>query len=314
MKKLLIFLLVLTAAGVGIWFKFLSPVSTQARAQIISSPNTISFSDMANKAAGAGLVRSGVALKLILWAHGHDTNFAAGGYELAPNMTAFQTADALISGPQLIWVEIVPGLRKEQMAEKLQAKFSSWTAQDVADFESFPEGQYFPDTYLIPRNATGKEVGQRMVDHFNEVFAPYAAKFLAQNIKNDTAIKIASIIQREAAGNGDMPIIAGIIWNRLLKGMALQIDAEIQYAKGKVGNQWWSHVSPADLKIDSPYNSYLYKGLPPTPIANPGLPAIDAVLNSAQTDCLYYLHDSSGQIHCSPTYAGHLENIKKFLE
>jgi UPF0755 protein len=96
--------------------------------------------------------------------------------------------------------------------------------------------------------------------------------------------------------------------------MKLQIDATIQYAKGKVNDQWWSIVTPKDLEIESLYNTYLYQGLPPTPIASPGLAAIEAVLNYEKTDCLYYLHDHNKQIHCAVTYDEHLKNIEKYLK
>jgi UPF0755 protein len=133
-------------------------------------------------------------------------------------------------------------------------------------------------------------------------------------VKWTTAIKIASLVQREAAGESDMPLIAGIIWNRLLQGMPLAIDATIQYAKGGTDDDYWTPLVKGDTKMDSLYNTYLHKGLPPTPIANPGLPAILAVLNPAKTDCLYYLHDSSGTIHCAATYAEHQKNIEKYLK
>ncbi len=95
--------------------------------------------------------------------------------------------------------------------------------------------------------------------------------------------------------------------------MKLQVDSTIQYARGNTGKGWWAPITVADEKIDSPYNTYLYTGLPPHPIDNPGLDAINAVLNPAKTNCMYYLHDTSGNIHCSATYQGHLQNIQTYL-
>ena len=107
-----------------------------------------------------------------------------------------------------------------------------------------------------------------------------------------------------------MPLVAGIIWNRLLQGMPLAIDATIQYAKGNAGSGWWTPLVKGDTKTDSLYNTYLHKGLPPTPISNPGLPAIEAVLKAGKTTCLYYIHDNDGLIHCSKTYVEHQANIE----
>jgi len=110
-----------------------------------------------------------------------------------------------------------------------------------------------------------------------------------------------------------MPLISGIIWNRLLKGIKLDIDATVAYAKGNIKDGFWAPPKKADLKIDSPYNTYLYKGLPPTPICNPGIEAISAALYPASTTCLYYFHDENKIIHCSKSYEEHQENIKKYL-
>ena len=111
-----------------------------------------------------------------------------------------------------------------------------------------------------------------------------------------------------------MKLISGIIWNRLDKGMPLQIDATMQYTLGK-NNQgkWWGSINIKEKQNDSLYNSYLHKGLPPTPICSPNIDYIEAALNPEETDCLFYLHDNFKQIHCSVTYEEHLQNIKKYL-
>ena len=126
------------------------------------------------------------------------------------------------------------------------------------------------------------------------------------------AITIASIIQREAGGLKDMNLISGIIWNRLALGMPLQVDATLQYIKGKDG-KWWPYVLAKDKFLASAYNTYQNIGLPPTPISNPGEGAIDAALNPEKTECIFYLHDKYGRIHCSKDYKEHKKNINKYL-
>lgn len=287
----------------------MAPVDSDPTEQIVSFSEDTASVLVSDKLARGGLAKSELALNFLL----RKDKYPAGGYELSKSMNVFEVASAMKAGPQLLWVIVPPGWRKEQIADKLQVKFQ-WTGQDTQDFLSFPEGEYFPDTYLIPRADSGQQIAVRMHNNFNEKFAPYVPKLLATNIKNDTALKIASLLQRESGGD-DMPLISGIIWNRLLAGMQLKIDATVQYAKGKVDGQWWSRVSVSDYSsVDSLYNTYLHKGLPPTPIASPGVAAFDAVLNSKETDCLYYLHDHLGQVHCSPTYEGHLENIEEYLK
>lgn len=292
-----------------VWWGFLAAPGESGATEIVSFADDTVPILVADKLQSTGFVKSRVVAGLLLG----QQKYPAGGYELSKAMNVFEVVAAMRAGPKLLWVIVPPGWRKEQLAEKLQLKFQ-WTQQDVEDFLSFPEGEYFSDTYLIPRDEGGQEVGQRMINRFNEAFSPYAPKFLAADIKNDTALKIASLLERESGGD-DMPLIAGIIWNRLLRGMQLKIDATVQYAKGKVDGQWWSKISVSDYTaVDSPYNTYLHKGLPPTPIASPGLAAIDAVLNLQDTDCLYYLHDRLGQIHCSVTYQEHLANIEEYLK
>ena len=108
-----------------------------------------------------------------------------------------------------------------------------------------------------------------------------------------------------------MKLISGIIWNRIFKGMKLQIDATLQYAKGDE-SLWWPQVKSEDKNIDSPFNTYMYE-MPPGPISSPGISAIEAAYNPQKTSCLFYLHDKNRQIHCSATYAQHLINIKRYL-
>lgn len=167
-------------------------------------------------------------------------------------------------------------------------------------------------------------VAERFRVQFNEKFGPYLKEANAQNIIWTTLLKVASLVQREAAGKEDMPIIAGVIWNRLLNDQKLDIDATVQYARDSqqayrngtyVGlDTWWAPISGDDTRsIDSPFNTYQHKGLPPRPITNPGTDAIEAVLYPADTSCFYYIHDDSGTIHCAETLEAHQDNIETYL-
>lgn len=260
-------------------------------------------------------------LGLAMLLHGGYGRIDPGGYKIPDGMGSWAIASKLTSDPELKWITIPEGLRKEQIADRLKdtlgwddAKREAFLNTNVAKPYDLIEGFYFPDTYLIPTAEDAEQVAKRFINRFNESFAPYVEKFKDANIKYDTAIKIASLIQREAGGKADMPIIAGVLWNRLLIKMPLQIDATLQYARGDTGSGYWAQVKVADKQIDSPFNTYKNPGLPPSPIANPGLNAIDAVLNSADTDCLYYIHDNDRQIHCAVTYEEHLANIEKYLK
>src|SRR3990167_7529004 len=155
-------------------------------------------------------------------------------------MDAWKLAHTVTSEPTMKWITIPEGLRKEEIGERL-AKALHWSDEEMDKWNKtytamqfdYVEGVYFPDTYLIPVNENGLDTANRMINRFNERFAGYPEKFSEQDIKWTTALKIASIVQREAAGKEDMPLIAGILWNRLLKDQSLEIDATVQYARGK---------------------------------------------------------------------------------
>lgn len=326
MKKKIVLTSTIVTIAVGatlfwIYSSFFSAPQPQlTKQEVFIVPLKTQVADSVAKLVQAKFVRSAWAFNLVAKVKGKAGKIEPGGYYLKKSMNVWQVVDKVYAAPDMKWVILREGLRKEEIGEIL-AKTFNWGSEALEKWDNVYtamkfdelEGVYFPDTYLIPTKENGFDIAKRMINRFNEKFAPYVDKFAAANIKWTTALKIASLIQREAGGVADMPIIAGVIWNRLDKDMKLDIDATAQYAKGKVDGKWWSIVTPKDLEIDSPFNTYLYKGLPPQPICNPGIAAIDAVLNPAKTDCLYYLHDIKRQIHCAKTYEEHKENIKKYL-
>lgn len=243
-----------------------------------------------------------------------------GGYKISKSMNVWQIAETLSKEPYMKWVIIPEGLRKEEVADILSEKLgwpesekTKWVSDYTSENKDYIEGVYFPDTYLIPVEESPADIAKRLRTKFEEKFAPYAKEAASQNIKWTTLLKLASIIQREASGADDMPLISGILWNRLLAEKRLEVDATLQYARGDIGNGWWAPISLEDKKINSPFNSYKYSGLPPRPISNPGLNAIKAALNPEKTDCFFYLHDAKGNIHCSRIYQDHKKNIEKYL-
>ncbi len=259
-----------------------------------------------------GYIRSPSAFKMVLTIRGWRGKIEPGGYLISKAMSAWKLADILVNHPYQRWVILPEGLRIEEMAETLGSKLR-WGEDQKSDFlKSAQEGYLSPDTYLLNLDYSGAEVAQRLIANFNEKVKELFLEAQQANIRNDTLIILASLVQREAGSEEEMPLIAGIIWNRWTAGMKFEIDATVQYALGEEG-AWWPMVKPEDYKIDSPYNTYLIEGRPPAPICNPGLAAIRAVIYPEETEYLYFLHDQEGKIHPALTYEEHLQNIEKYL-
>lgn len=315
-------LVAVAAISLVFFLLFSAPQSQTQEPEVFTVALKSTESAITDKLKNKGFIRNIWVFNLMLTIKGKHDQIESGGYFLAKNQNVWEVADKLTGSPDMKWVVIPEGLRKEEIGEIL-AKTFDWSNDELDKWSNtytamkfdYIEGVYFPDTYLIPTKESGLDISNRMIRRFDEKFAPYLPQFAKQNIIWTTGLRIASIVQREAAGKADMPLIAGILWNRLLKEMNLEIDATVQYARGKTDNGWWSPIKASDIdEIDSPYNTYKYEGLPPHPISNPGIAAIEAVLNPTETDCLYYLHDDSRQIHCSVTYKEHEANIEKYLK
>lgn len=294
-------------------YQFAAPRRGAKLEGIVVNPTTTQ-EKLIPKLKEQGYIKSEWAFNFALNKKGWSGKIEPGGYMISKSMNVWQLADKLANHPYQKWAVIPEGLRAEEIAAKLQGALG-WTDAVKADFlANAKEGYLFPDTYLLDLDYTGKDAATRMQSHFNEKTADLFKQAAEKNIRNDTLVVLASLVQREAANNKEMPVIAGVIWNRWLKeNMPFQIDAALQYALGKEGS-WWPIVKVEDYKLDSPYNTYTNKGRPPSPICSPGLAAINAVVNPENSDYLYYLHDSSGQIHLAKTYREHLQNIQKYLK
>lgn len=303
-------------------YLFFGAPQSQEKKEVFTIGLKQNESQILDKLKDQGFIKNKIAFNIILSMKRKRNAMQPGGYNVSKNLDAWQLAEKLTADPDMKWVVIPEGWRKEQIGELLSKTFS-WSDEDLDKWNTsitrmkidYIEGTYFPDTYLIPMGDSGFDIAQRMTRNFDEKFAPYVAQFAQENIKWTTGLKLASLIQREAAGKDDTPLIAGILWNRLNSDMNLEIDATVQYARGKTNTGWWAPIRADDIRnIDSPYNTYKNKGLPPYPIDNPGLEAIEAVLYPAQTDCLFYLHDNDKQIHCAKTLEEHQANIDKYLK
>ena len=179
------------------------------------------------------------------------------------------------------------------------AGFENFDESEFLKITEGKEGRLFPDTYFFLPTADADRVAKTMERNFREKVG---------DIENNVLV-MASLIEREVADRDDRRIVSGILWKRIGAGMPLQVDAVFPYIKGKNNGK----VTFSDLKIKSPYNTYLNKGLPPAPIANPGLDAIDAARHPKKSPYWFYLSDRKGITHFSKTFAEHKRNRVKYL-
>ncbi|MFE0203610.1 endolytic transglycosylase MltG [Streptomyces sp. NPDC058985] len=178
------------------------------------------------------------------------------------------------------------------------------------DAEGNPEGYLFPATYPLGESPTPEKLLEAMVDAANKKFtgAPVAAGAQRNALNVYQAVTIASIVQAEAAAKEDMGKVARVVFNRLERGMPLQMDSTINYALGRST----LNTTTKDTRIDSPYNSYQRMGLPPTPIANPGDVAMTAAINPTPGDWLYFVTVKPGDTRFTADYAEHQRNVAEF--
>lgn len=215
---------------------------------------------------------------------------------------------------------IYPGERQEEIVDNI-GDILKWTDDERELFTKYiiqaepiiTEGKFFPGRYVVSNEATPEAVADILFDNFkSQILSRYDSE-VERQVPLEQALIIASMLEREAYDFTDMRYISGVIWNRLFINMPLQLDATLQYAKGNQANpsKWWSNVVPADKYIDSPFNTYQNKGLPPAAISNPSVEAVVAALNPRITDCMFYFHDTKGKFYCSLTYEEHVEKLKE---
>jgi len=318
MRRILYLLLALMVPVWGVVVAT-SPVDPHGQPKTIAIPQNASTSQIGALLEREGLVRHRLLFTTVVGVLNRSGSVKAGEYRLSPAMSLWEIIARLLRGEALLHAVTIPeGFTASQIASLLEERGLARKERFLALVAepsrfSFPflpsgarnlEGYLFPDTYLLPRGVSEETIIRRMLQRFDEVVTQeMRERAQALGFSLHQIVTIASMIEREAKRPEERPLIARVIYNRLERGMRLEIDATVLYALGRHKER----LNLQDLDVESPYNTYRHPGLPPGPIANPGLASIQAALYPANVDYLYYVAKPDGSHVFSRTFQEHLE-------
>ena len=282
-----------------------------------------SVADLAQDLKSDGLIRSQKAFTVYVTITGQRRNLQAGNYLLKPSQSSMDIARMLSTGRVAQNTLVVPegytlkqiergmiekGISATDFQNALTQPYESALLAERPTGNSSLEGYLFPDSYELTKPANAEKAIQAMLDNLEEKLEAEKVKegFAAQGLTLHQGLTLASIVEAEAGSDDQRGPIAQVFLKRLGQNGLLQSDPTIDYGASLLGTQF-------NLQLNSPYNTYLHRGLPPGPICNPGMQSIKAVINPAKTDYMYFLHDKGGNIHYSKTLQEHEAKVQKYL-
>lgn len=334
--KYLIYILVLIVViilvgGFYCWYQFYIPLSSQAAEQEFLIEKGMGTKEIASSLKEAGMVRSANFFNFYVWIRGFHQHLQAGTYLLSPSYNIKRVAEILTAGKiyqEIAKITIPEGFTNEQINKRLsETAFKekiSLAGLKISDFSkdyeflaevhlsNFLQGFLFPDTYFFDPEAVVGEVVKKMLDNFEQKVSPGLRRGItAQGRKLYDILKMASLLEKEVKSQEDRKIVAGIFWQRINNSQPLESCATIAYIIGEEKPRY----SFEETRSPSPYNTYLNPGLPPSPINNPGLEAILAVVYSQESTYNYFLTDpETGQTIFAKTLDEHEQNKLKYFK
>ena len=258
------------------------------------------------------VIRSPFVFNSLVWLIGGDGGVIAGKYKFEKPISVFEVVGRVTTngyGVTVIKITIPEGLSNRQIASLLSKNIDGFDKEKFLSLAQDKEGYLFPDTYFFEPEAKPEHIIETMTENFDRKIKNISMDIGFSGKKLKELLTMASILEEEARTEETRKKIADILWRRIDKGMPLQVDASFVYIMGKGS----ADLSLEDLKIDSPYNTYKYKGLPPGPITNPGLDAILAAIHPISNPYWFYLSDKEGNMHYAKTFDEHKANKAKYL-
>ena len=317
MKKISIAFLTLILAAIFSFLTFLrlsSSVSNQDNHQAFVINKGDGFNLIANRLKQSGFIKNETVFKINAYLLGLHSKLRAGTFNLSSNMNNADIIRLLTRGGSIDnWIQLLEGWRNEEIAAYLDEN-SFYSGKSFLFLTEGKQGYIFPDTCSIPKDKDVQFFIDKTLTNFDQKYQQ-ASQGITADLNQTQIITLASLLEREANNLEAQKMVSGIIYNRLSINMPLQIDATVQYALDSLNKpqKYWQPISKADLVINHPYNTYQNPGLPPGPICNPGYNAIVAALNPIDSDFLYYITGTDGQMYYAKTLDEHNQNITKYL-
>lgn len=311
-RRTILILIIGGALFAYLYLSFIRPPDNFPVGELIAVPSGEALSTIASQLQAAGVVRDARALRLLITITGDQYKVRAGDYLFKEPRDVFSIARALVLGAYGLEPErfrVPEGATVMEIGEIFETRLQRFNADSFFAQAEDMEGFLFPDTYFFLPNASEATVIEAMRQNFDTHIAPLQPQIASSTLSLKEIVILASILEREAYNTHDRRMIAGVLYNRLEKDMALQVDATFAYTIGKGTFQ----LTKADLKSDSPYNTYVHKGLPPGAIGNPSLDSLQAALDPIDNDFIFFLADHRGVTHFCKTYACQLANKAKYF-
>lgn len=293
--------------------------------QFVEIPPGAGPASIGRRLAQTGVIRDQLSFRIALARSGQARRLQAGEYRFDRPMTTREVIDKIARGDVFLRpVTFREGLTVRQMAEIyerdgggskaefLRAAENASLIHDIDPSAPDLEGYLFPDTYTLPRRTTADQLVQRMVTAFRDVMTPdLVQRAAARGMSVRELMTLASLVEKETAKPGERPIVAAVYTNRLKIGMGMQCDPTVIYALERAG-KYDGNLTRENLQFDSPYNTYRYSGLPPGPIANPGLASLEAAVRPAPVSHLYFVSRNDGSHVFADTLAEHNRNVQEW--
>lgn len=304
-------LLVFSCALLFYKLTFSAPSDFVPNSSVIIEPGE-NISGVADTLDASNIVRSKIIFRSLVILYGGERSTSAGMYVFEKPESVFKVAYRISKGDYgyvAVKLTIPEGLNSTEIAKLVSDKFPHISQEEAVAALKPSEGKLFPETYFFPPLAPLSMIKDRLIFQFDKNVETLEKDIAESGRTLDEIIIVASILEEEVQNDKDRRLVADLIWRRLEIDMPLQVDSTLGYVLNKASLE----LTTKDLQVNSPYNSYRFKGLPPTPISNPGLEAIDAAIKPTPNNYLFFLSDKDGINHFAVTYSDHVKNRKKYL-